>query len=43
MILFIFFYVRKKIGGYTGDICGATALLCELGIYLSIVVINRNF
>jgi len=27
-------YVKRKIGGYTGDICGATALLCELLFYV---------
>ncbi|MDD4971715.1 MAG: adenosylcobinamide-GDP ribazoletransferase [Paludibacter sp.] len=43
LVLFLFFYVRKRIGGYTGDICGATALLCELGFYLSICLISRNF
>ena len=43
VVLFMFFNVRKKIGGYTGDVCGATALLCELGFYLSIVVITRNY
>ena len=43
VVLFIFFTIRKKIGGYTGDICGATALLCELGFYLSIVMITRNY
>jgi adenosylcobinamide-GDP ribazoletransferase len=43
LVLFLFFYVRKRIGGYTGDICGATALLCELGFYLSVCLITRNF
>ena len=42
VLLFLFFYVWKRIGGYTGDICGATALLCELGFYLAIVcLLNR--
>lgn len=36
VVVFLYFYVRKKIGGYTGDICGATALLCELGFYLAV-------
>jgi len=40
---FMFLYARKKIGGYTGDICGATALLCELGFYLTILMITYNF
>jgi len=42
LVLFLFFYVRKRIGGYTGDICGATALLCELGFYMAVVcILNR--
>ena len=42
LVLILFFYVRKRIGGYTGDICGATALLCELGFYLAVVcLLNR--
>jgi len=36
LVILLFFYVRKRIGGYTGDICGATALLCELGFYLAV-------
>ncbi len=32
-------YMRCKIGGYTGDCCGATALLCELAFYFSSAVI----
>lgn len=41
IVLFMFVYVKKKIGGYTGDICGATALLCELGFYLAVCLISR--
>jgi len=41
LVLLLFFYVRKRIGGYTGDICGATALLCELAFYLSVCLITR--
>jgi len=36
LVILLFFYVRKRIGGYTGDICGATALLCELTFYLAV-------
>jgi len=36
VMLFMLFYSKKKIGGYTGDICGATALLCELSFYIAI-------
>lgn len=32
-------YLRHKIGGYTGDCCGATALLCELTFYLSASIV----
>jgi len=42
-IFLLFLYIKKKTGGYTGDICGATALLCELVFYLSVVVFIRNF
>lgn len=42
IVLFMYFYVKKRIGGYTGDICGATALLCELGVYLAVCLISRN-
>jgi len=31
--------MKKKIGGYTGDCCGATFLLCELAFYLGFVII----
>jgi len=34
-------YLRRKIGGYTGDCCGATALLCELSFHLSAIIICR--
>ena len=40
LVLFLFFYARKRIGGYTGDICGATALLCELGFYMAVSVLK---
>lgn len=33
------FYLKKKIGGYTGDCCGATVLLTELAFYLGCVVL----
>lgn len=32
-------FMKKKIGGYTGDCCGAVFLLCELSFYLGILVI----
>ncbi len=42
VVLFQFFYVRKRIQGYTGDICGATALLCELGFYLAVRLLTKS-
>ena len=43
LLLFLFYYVKKRIGGYTGDVCGATALLCELSFYLAVCLITRNY
>ncbi len=37
----VFMLSKKRIGGYTGDICGATALLCELSFYLSLYAVLR--
>lgn len=34
--------MRKKIQGYTGDCCGAMFLLCELSLYLGIVIVYQN-
>ncbi|MDR2969650.1 MAG: adenosylcobinamide-GDP ribazoletransferase [Tannerellaceae bacterium] len=31
--------MKRKIGGYTGDCCGATFLLCELAFYLACTLI----
>lgn len=33
--------MRKKIGGYTGDCCGALFLLCELAFVLGVCILNR--
>lgn len=41
MMAFIFIYIKKKIQGYTGDICGATTLLCEVMFYLGAVICIR--
>ena len=30
-------WMRRRIGGYTGDCCGATFLLCELSFYLAVL------
>ena len=32
-------YMRHKIGGYTGDCCGASCLLCELSMLAAIAII----
>lgn len=32
-------YMKRKIGGYTGDCCGASVLITELACYLGIVII----
>lgn len=34
-------YMQKKIGGYTGDCCGATFLCCELSFIFSAVIITN--
>lgn len=41
LMIFIYFLAQKKIQGYTGDVCGATALLCELSFYLGILAILK--
>ena len=32
-------YMRRRIGGYTGDCCGATFLLCELSYFITLSTI----
>lgn len=34
------FLMKKGIGGYTGDLCGATFLLCELSFYMGVQLLN---
>lgn len=36
-------YMKRKIGGYTGDCCGATFLCCEIAFYLGIVFVYIQF
>lgn len=43
LAILLIFYMRYKINGYTGDCCGATALLCELAFYFSALIITYNF
>ncbi|MGP1557599.1 MAG: adenosylcobinamide-GDP ribazoletransferase [Porphyromonas gingivalis] len=33
--------MKRKIGGYTGDCCGATFLLCELSFWVGMLIMNR--
>ena len=33
------FFLKIKIGGYTGDCCGASVLIIEQVFYLSVLVI----
>lgn len=35
--------MKKKIGGYTGDCCGALFLLCELSLYIGISICAKYF
>ena len=32
-------YLNSRLGGYTGDCCGALTLLCELSFYMGIVLV----
>lgn len=34
--------MKRKIGGYTGDCCGALFLLCELGFYTGFLLICKQ-
>jgi len=38
-LMFMVFYLNRRLGGYTGDCCGATFVMIETIIYLSICVI----
>lgn len=33
-------FMKRKIGGYSGDCCGALFLLCELAFYMAVLIIN---
>lgn len=39
MAIFLRFYMKAKIGGYTGDCCGASVLIIEQVFYLGVLVI----
>lgn len=36
---FMICLMRKKIGGYTGDCCGALFLLCELSFFIGVILL----
>lgn len=36
---FLTSFMKKKIGGYTGDCCGALFLLCEISFHLAFVIL----
>ena len=39
VMYFLYLYIRRHIGGYTGDCCGAMFLLTELSFYLVVTII----
>lgn len=43
VFLLLIFLMRKKIGGYTGDCCGAVFLLCELVFYIGVLACLNYF
>lgn len=36
-------YLKRKIGGYTGDCCGAAVLIAETVFYLTVLVLQRHY
>ena len=40
IFMFLILYLKKKIGGYTGDCCGAVFLLSELGFLLTMAALT---
>lgn len=40
MMLVLAGMMRRRIGGYTGDCCGAAFLLCEWSFYLGIWIVK---
>ena len=39
VMFFLYLYIKKRIGGYTGDCCGALFLLTELSFYLVATIV----
>ena len=35
-------YLRRRLGGYTGDCCGASFLLCELSFYIASAILLKH-
>ena len=42
VFILLVLFMRSKIGGYTGDCCGAMFLLCELSFYLAAAAIVHS-
>lgn len=38
VMLLVAWLCKRRIGGYTGDCCGATFILCELSFYLAMII-----
>ncbi len=43
VLLLLYLLMRRKIGGYTGDCCGALFLLCELSFYIGGLIIWKFY
>lgn len=43
LFLFLINFMKRKTDGYTGDCCGALFLLCELSLYIGIVICFKLF
>ncbi len=43
VLLLLYFLMRRKIGGYTGDCCGAIFVLCELSFYIGGLIIWKFY
>lgn len=41
-VLLLGSYLKRKIGGYTGDCCGATVLIAEIVFYLFVLILLQN-
>lgn len=41
LFLLLILLMKRKLGGYTGDCCGALFLLCELSFYITITAMAR--